>query len=79
MIALNKKFVFLFPLLSLYYTICNTNLKVNTLFWHGVKVGPGPTDQGESPQSLKVEAGTPVKFKSGTPGPTSKFKRRTLM
>ena len=54
--------------------------------WHGVKVGPGPRDSGardsgtrdqDLPQSLKVETGTPQKFKSGTPGPHSKFKSRT--
>ena len=43
------------------------------------KSGTRTHGPGESPQSLKVEAGTPVKFKSGTPGPTSKFKRRTLV
>ena len=30
---------------------------------HDVKVGPGP------PESLKVGAETPLKFKSGSPGP----------
>ena len=40
---------------------------------HGVKVGPGPRDL---PQSLKVGPGTPLKFKSGTPVPPSKFQSR---
>ena len=34
---------------------------------------PGP------PQSLKVEPGTPLKIKSRTPGPSSKFKSGTLI
>ena len=34
----------------------------------GLKVGPGPQDPGP-PQSLRVGSGTPLKFKSGTPGP----------
>ena len=46
------------------------------IYWHGVKVGPGPRDP---PQSLKVGPGTPLKFKSGTPGPPSKFKSGTLI
>ena len=40
---------------------------------HGVKVGPGPGTR-DPPQSLKVGHRTPLKFKSGTPGPPSKFK-----
>ena len=37
---------------------------------YGVKVGPGPQDPEprDSPQSLKVGPGIPLKFKSGTPG-----------
>ena len=38
---------------------------------HGVKVGPGPRDPG--PQNL----GIPLKFKSGSPGPPSKFRNGT--
>ena len=34
----------------------------------GLKVGPGPQNPGP-PQSLRVVSGTPLKFKSGTPGP----------
>ena len=52
---------------------------------NGVKVGPGPQDREprnsgtlEFPQSLKVEPETPLKFKSGTPEPSSKFKSGTL-
>ena len=49
-------------------------------FGHGVKVGPGPRDRPRTPpQSLKVGRGIPLKFKSGTPGPTSKFKSGTLV
>ena len=54
--------------------------------WHGVKVRPGPRDPGprdpgtrNPPQSLKVGRETPLKFKSGTPGPPSKFKSGTLI
>ena len=50
---------------------------------HGVKVGPGPRDLGilgsgtrDPPQSLKVGPETPLKFKSGTPGPPSKLNSR---
>ena len=46
--------------------------------WHVVKVGPGPRNSG--PPS-KFKSGTrdpsPLKFKSGAPGPPSKFKSRT--
>ena len=46
---------------------------------HCVKVGPGPRDLG--PQDLgtlgQVELGTPLKFKSRTPGLPSKFKSGT--
>ena len=38
---------------------------------------PGTWDPGP-PQSLKVGPGTPLKFKSGTPGLSSKFKSGTL-
>ena len=41
------------------------------IYWHGVKVGPGPRDP---PQSLKVGPGTPLKFKSGTPDPLQNLK-----
>ena len=48
---------------------------------HGVKVGPGPRDPGPGTQDptqwLKMGHGTPLKFKSGTPGPLSKFKSGT--
>ena len=48
---------------------------------HGVKVGPEPQEPGPldlgPPQSLKLGSGTPLKFKSGTPGPLSKFKSGT--
>ena len=37
-------------------------------------LGPGTQD---SPPSLKVGPGTPLKFESGTPGPPSKFKSGT--
>ena len=49
---------------------------------YGVKVGLGPMDPGpqdpgtrdpDPPQSLKIGPGTPLNFKSGTPGHSSKF------
>ena len=39
-------------------------------------LGPGTQD---SPPSLKVGPGTPLKFESGTPGPPTKFKSGTLI
>ena len=47
---------------------------------HGVKVGPGPRDLGprDPPQSLKVGRETPLKFKSGSPEPSSRIKSGTL-
>ena len=39
---------------------------------------PGPRTR-DLPQSLKVGPRTPLKFKSGTPGPSSKFKSGTLL
>ena len=47
-----------------------------------MELGPrdsGPWDPGtrEPPQSLKVGPGTPLKFKSETLGPPSKFKSGT--
>ena len=53
---------------------------------HGVKVGPGPLDPGPQnpgtrnpPQSLDVGPGNPLNFKSGSPGPPSKFNSGTLI
>ena len=40
---------------------------------HDVKMGQGPRDPGPPP-SLKMRPGTSLKFKSGIPGPPSKFK-----
>ena len=55
----------------------------NFISWllHGVKVRPGPRDlrTRDPPQSLKVRPETSLKFKSGTPGPPSKFKSGTLI
>ena len=54
----------------------------------GVKVGPGPQDPGPqdpgtrdlgSPSKFKSGTRDPLKFKSGTPGPPSKFKSGTLI
>ena len=53
---------------------------------HSVKVGPGPMDPGprdpgtrDPGPALKFKNGTrdPLKFKSVTPGPSSKFKSET--
>ena len=46
---------------------------------HGVKLRSGSWDPGpwDPPQSLKVGPLTPLKFKSGIPGPSSKFKSGT--
>ena len=61
-------------------------LTENLIFWAWVKTGtrtPGPDlrtlEPGtrDSPQSLKVRPGTPLKFKSGIPGLPSKFKSGT--
>ena len=40
---------------------------------HDVKMGQRPRDPGPPP-SLKMRPGTSLKFKSGIPGPPSKFK-----
>ena len=64
------------------------NLKIERKTGYGVKVGPGPQDPGPRdpetrdpgpPQSLIVGPGTPLKIKSGAPGPISKFKSGTLI
>ena len=55
-----------------------------TVTRHGVKMGPGPQDLGSrGPRTRdpippsKWDPESPLKFKSGTPGPTSKCKSET--
>ena len=45
--------------------------------WHGVKVRPGPQDPRLQDPGIR-NPGLPSKFKSGTPGPPTKFKKWNL-